>query len=212
MNKYKKWQSQLIAKEMVEVLTKKGYDAHYTENLDEAKELVLSMIPSSSSIAVGGSETLSAMGLVDIFRNGDYKFFDRYQNIPFPETVEIYRQSMLADFLVTSTNALTRKGELVNIDSSGNRVAGMIFGPKRVIVVTGTNKVVDNLDAAFERLRKIAPMNALRNGHDASCTKTGKCMDCELQASVCNSIGIINHGRKFEGRITVIMVAEEVGF
>ena len=212
MNKYKKWQSQLIAKEMVELLKNKGYDSHYAEDLKEAKSLVLSMIPNGSSVALGGSETLGELELIDLFRNGDYKFFDRYQNIPFPETVEIYRQSMLADFLVTSTNAITRTGELVNVDSSGNRVAGMIFGPKRVIVVTGTNKVVDNVDEAFKRLREIAPMNACRNGHKTPCVETGKCMDCNIQASVCNFMGIINNGRKFDGRITVIMVAEEAGF
>ena len=88
----------------------------------------------------------------------------------------------------------------------------MIFGPRRVIVVTGTNKVVDNLDEAMKRLRNIAPMNAIRNGHEAPCTHTGKCMDCEIQASVCNFMGVINNGRKFDGRITVIMVAEESGF
>jgi hypothetical protein len=212
MNKYIKRQCQVIAKEMVEVLKEKSYDAFYAEDLEEAKKLVLNMIPYKSSVAVGGSETLAAMGIVDIFRQGDYDFFDRYQNIPFTETVEIYRQSMLADFLVTSTNALTRKGELVNTDSSGNRVAGMIFGPKRVIVVAGANKVVDNLDEALKRIRKIAPMNAFRNGHKVPCVETGICVDCQLQQSVCNSIGIINHGRKFEGRITVIMVAEEAGF
>lgn len=212
MNKYKKWQSQLIAKEMVEILENKGYDAHYSEDMQRAKQMVLDMIPSGASVAVGGSETLGELGFIDIFRNGDYKFFDRYQNIPFSETVEIYRQSLLADFLVTSTNAITRNGELVNVDSSGNRVAGMIFGPKRVIVVTGTNKVVDNLEEAFKRLRCIAPMNALRNGHKTPCNDTGRCMDCNTALSVCNFMGIINNGRKFEGRITVIMVAEEAGF
>jgi hypothetical protein len=174
--------------------------------------MVLDMIPSGASVALGGSETLGQFDLINIFRTGDYKFFDRYQDIPFEDTVEIYRQSLLADFLITSTNAITRNGELVNIDSSGNRVAGMIFGPKKVVVVTGTNKVVDNVDEAFKRIRNIAPMNALRNGHETPCTKTGRCMDCEIQASVCNFMGIIRNGRKFQGRITVIMVAEEAGF
>jgi L-lactate utilization protein LutB len=212
MNKYKRWQNQLIAEEMVEILTNKGYDAHYAENLIDAKKMVLDMIPMGSSVAVGGSETLGEMELVEIFRKGDYKFFDRYQDIPFSETVEIYRQSMLADFLVTGTNAITRNGELVNVDSSGNRVAGMIFGPKRVIVVAGANKVVDNTEEAFKRLRNIAPMNAKRNGHKTPCAQSGRCTDCNIQASVCNFMGIINNGRKFEGRITVIMIAEEAGF
>jgi len=78
MNKFKKWQYQLIAKEMVEVLKSKSYDAHYAEDLEEAKGIILGMIPEGSSIAMGGSETLGAMGMVDIFRNGNYKFFDRY--------------------------------------------------------------------------------------------------------------------------------------
>lgn len=212
MNKYKKWQSQLIAKEMVGILAEKGYDAHYAENLDEAKSLVLSMVTPGASVAVGGSETMGEMGLVDVFRNGNYKFFDRFQSLPFPEIVEIYRQSLLADFLVTGTNAVTRKGELVNVDSSGNRVAGMIFGPKRVIVITGTNKVVDNLEEALKRLKEIAPMNSLRNGHTTPCIETGKCMDCVTPQRIDNVIGIISHGMKFEGRISVIMVAEEAGF
>ena len=212
MNKYKKWQTQLVAKEIVDILNDKHYDAHYVETLEEAKKMVLDMIPEESSIAIGGSETLAAMDMVNTFRNGNYKFFDRYQKKPFPETVEIYRQSMLADFLVTGTNAITRNGELVNVDSSGNRVAGMIFGPKRVIVVTGANKVVDTLDDALKRLKKIAPLNCERLNHKTPCRETGKCVDCQIPARMCNSIGIINHGMKFEGRISIIIIGDEIGF
>ena len=212
MNKFRKWKAQKVAEEMLEVLKFKGYDAHYAEDLTEAKEKILSMIPAGSSVALGGSETLSAMDMINTIKNGDYKYFDRYQNIPFEETVEIYRQSMLADFLVTGTNVLTRNGELVNMDSSGNRVAGIVFGPKRVIIALGTNKVVDTLEDALKRLKQIAPMNAKRVGHKVPCNETGKCMNCELQASVCNSISIVNSGRKFEGRISIIIIAEEIGF
>jgi L-lactate utilization protein LutB len=196
---------------MVEILKSKAYDTYYAEDLDEAKKLVLDMIPHGSSVAVGGSETLGAMGLVDIFRGPEYKFFERYKT-PWPETIEVYRQSMLADFLVTGTNAITRNGELVNVDSSGNRAAGIVFGPKRVIIVAGANKVVDNLEDALKRLKKIAPMNALRNNHKTPCIETGRCMDCNVPQRMCNSITIVNHGMKFEGRISIIMVAEEAGF
>ncbi len=212
MNQYQKWQAQLVAKEMVEILNAKSYNALYAEDLIAAKEIVLKMIPLGSSIALGGSETLNAMGMVDTFRNGNYLFYDRYQKLPFPEIVEIYRQSLLADFLVTGANAITRKGEIVNMDSSGNRVAGIIFGPRRVIIVAGANKVVDNLDEAMKRIKQIAPMNAKRLGHKTPCAETGKCMDCQTPARICNSIGIVNHGMKFEGRISVIVIAEEVGF
>lgn len=212
MNRFKKWQCQCMAKELTDILKNKHYDAHYAEDLNEAKKMILGMIPHGSSVAMGGSETLGEMGLVDIFRTDSYKFYDRYQSLPFPEIVEIYRQSLLADFLVTGTNAVTRNGELVNVDCSGNRVAGMIFGPKRVIVVAGANKIVDDLDEALKRLREIAPMNCVRNGHRTPCIETGKCTDCDVKQRMCNSIGIINHGMKFEGRISVIMVAEEAGF
>lgn len=212
MNKYRKWQSRLIAEEMVGILKEKSYDAHYAEDLSEARDKILSMIPDGSSVAVGGSETLAEMGLIDIFRNPRYKFFDRYNTSSWEETVEVYRQSLLADFLVTGTNAVTRMGELVNVDCSGNRVAGIMFGPKRVIIACGTNKVVNNLEEAMKRLKQIAPMNSLRNGHDTPCIRTGRCMDCQIHQRIDNVIGIVNHGMKFEGRISVIMIAEEAGF
>ena len=106
----------------------------------------------------------------------------------------------------------TRAGELVNIDCTGNRLAGMIFGPRRVIVVAGVNKVVDDLAEAMRRLKKIAPLNTRRIGHATPCVETGRCMDCTVQKRLCNYVGIIYHGRKFPGRISVVMVAEEAGF
>jgi hypothetical protein len=211
-SKYKKWQYQCIARDMTEILISRHYDAHYAEDIFEAKETIINMIPKGSTVALGGSETIAAMDLLTLFRGVDYKLYDRYQKIPFPETVEIYRQSMLADFLVTGTNAITRNGELVNMDSSGNRVAGIIFGPRRVIIAAGANKVVDDIGNALLRIRKIAPMNALRNGHKTPCAETGICSDCSVQARICNAIGIVNHGMKFEGRISVIMIADQCGF
>ena len=212
MNKYKKIQYQLIANNMVEILEESGYTAFYAENKEQARAKVLDLIPEGASIAVGGSETLNEMNLIDEFRNEKYKFFDRYANLPFEEIVEIYRQSLLADYFISSTNAITKNGELVNIDSSGNRVASLIFGPKKVIVVAGINKVVDNLDDALKRLKQIAPMNAIRVKHKVPCVHTGTCLECTSEKSVCNSIGIINSGKKDPGRIIIIMVAEELGF
>ena len=196
---------------MVEILNKKHYNAHYAENLQEARKIVLDMIPEGSSIALGGSVTISDMDLIETFRRGNYRLFDRYQPLPFPEIVEIMRQSMLADVLVTGTNAITRAGELVNLDSSGNRVAGMIFGPKKVIIIAGANKVVDSLEDAMKRLKRIAPLNAKRIKHQTPCTETGRCMNCQIQERICNYMTVISHGMKFEGRLTVIMVAEEAG-
>lgn len=212
MNKYKKIKYQLLAKEMVDILSQKGYISYYAEDKEEAKKKILSLIPAGASISVGGSETLTDMNMIEEFRSEKYKFFDRYQSIPYEEVYEIYRQSLLSDFFVSSTNAITRNGQLVNTDSSGNRVASMIIGPKKVIIVAGANKVVDDLDEAFKRIKEIAPMNATRVHHKAPCVETARCMHCESNSSVCNYTGIIENGRKEPGRITVIMVAEELGF
>lgn len=212
MNTYQKWQYQCIAKETVDVLRKKQYDAYYAEDLAEARKMVLERIPEGSSIALGGSETLTAMDIIDTLRSDKYKLFDRYQKRPHEEIVEIMRQSLLADVLLTGTNAITRQGELVNIDCSGNRVAGMIFGPKKVIIVAGANKVVDTLDDAMQRLKQIAPLNAKRIKHETPCTETGRCMDCQTPKRVCNYVTITYHGMKFPGRLVVILVAEAAGF
>ncbi|MDS0525792.1 lactate utilization protein [Clostridium sp. SHJSY1] len=212
MNQYKKIKFQLIAKEMVERLKDKGYISYYAEDKEEAKKKILSLIPYSSSISVGGSETLEAMNIIEEFRSEKYKFFDRFKKMPYEEMYELYRQSLLSDYFISSTNTITRNGELVNTDSSGNRVASMIIGPRKVIIVAGANKVVENLEEAFKRIKEIAPMNATRVHHDAPCVKTGRCMKCEIQSSVCNYTGIIENGRKEPGRITIIMVADELGF
>jgi len=212
MNQYKKIKYQLLAKEMVDILNEKGYVSFYAEDKEEAKKKILSLIPEGASISVGGSETLSSINLIEEFRSEKYKFFDRYKNIPYEEVYEIYRQSLLSDYFISSTNAITRNGQLVNTDSSGNRIASMIIGPRNVIVVAGANKIVNNLDDAFKRIKDIAPMNATRVHHEAPCVKTGRCMNCEVESSVCNYTGIIENGRKEPGRITVIIVAEELGF
>ncbi len=197
---------------MVDVLNEKGYVGYYAEDKEEAKKIIVSLIPEGSSISLGGSETLGAMNMIEEFRSEKYKLFDRYQNIPYEEVYEIYRQSLLSDYFISSTNAITRNGQLVNTDSSGNRIASMIIGPKNVIIVAGANKIVDNLEEAFKRIKYIAPMNATRVNHKAPCAETGRCMNCEVQDSVCNYTGIIENGRKEPGRISVIMVAEELGF
>lgn len=212
MDNIKKWKYQCDAKEMVNILNEKYYNAIYVETAEEARAKVLELIPHGSSIALGGSVTLNQLDLVQPFRSDNYKLYDRYKDVPFVETVEIMRQSMLADFLVTSTNAVTRNGELVNMDSTGNRAAGMIFGPKKVIVIVGANKLVDDVDAAMERIKRVAILNAKRINHKAPCTETGNCSDCNVKGRICNYVSVVNNGRKFLDRFTVIVVAEELGY
>lgn len=209
----KDWKNRCKAKDIVEVLNKKHFKASYAENAAEAKKQLIDMIEVGASIAVGGSTTLSEMGVVDILRTGNYQFFDRYQDLPFdPDIVDIHRKSLTADFLLTGTNAITKNGELVNTDCTGNRVAPMIFGPKNVIIVAGVNKIVDRLEDAFKRIREIAPMNSKRIKHETPCVETGVCVDCDSKKRICNFTTIIHNGIKFEGRIKIIIIAEEMGY
>ena len=218
MNDYKRWYYTAKAKRTVQALKEKKYDAVIVENLEEAKKLVLELIPEGSSVAMGGSVTLNAMDMISTIRNGNYKFFDRFDpNLTFKEEVEVYRQGMLADYFLSSTNAITEDGMLVNVDCSGNRAASMIFGPKHVIVVAGFNKIVKNLDEALKRLKEIAPMNCKRlKGHNvAPCVQNGECtggVGCNIKQRMCNYISIVEHGGKFEGRFKIIIVLEDVGF
>lgn len=213
MDDIKKWHKICKAQKIVEVLNKKHFKAYYVETIEDAKKSLLTMIEEGSSVAIGGSTTLSQMKLVDILRNGNYNFFDRYQNLPFdPDIIEIHRKSLTADYLITGTNAITKNGELVNTDCTGNRVAPMIFGPKNVIIVAGVNKIVNDIDSAFKRIREIAPMNSKRIKHETPCIETGYCMDCDCKKRICNFTTIIHNGIKFEGRIRIIIIADEVGY
>jgi len=119
---------------------------------------------------------------------------------------------MLADYLITSVNAVTKDGELVCMDCSGSRAAGLIFGPRKVIVVVTVNKIVDNLEDGIKRAKQIAPINVIRLDHDAPCKEDGLCRDCDADGRVCNYLSIIKWGGKFEGRITVIVVADHAGY
>lgn len=213
LDSMKKWKNLCKAQDIVDVLNKKHFKACCVENLAEAKAKLLEMVEKGASVAVGGSTTLSEMGIVDILRNGDYAFFDRYQNLPFdPDIVDIHRKSLTADYLLTGTNAITKSGEFVNTDCTGNRVAPMIFGPKNVIIVAGVNKIVDSIDDAFKRIREIAPMNSKRIKHETPCAETGFCENCDSKKRICNFTTIIHNGIKFEGRIKVIIIADEIGY
>ena len=212
MNPFKQWRNETLAKKMVEFLPTCGYNAYYAQTADEAKAKILELVPKGASVAMGGSITLSDMAIVDIFRGEDYKFFERFNVSGYDEQYQVYRQSFLADYLVTGTNALTKKGELVNVDSSGNRVAGMILGPENVIIVCGVNKIVDNINEGLKRIKKIAPMNCRRLNHKTPCAESGVCADCNDPQRMCNHLLITFNAWKFQGKYTLIIINEELGF
>ncbi|WP_207858501.1 lactate utilization protein [Lucifera butyrica] len=212
MNSEKKERYDEIAARMMEVLSHKGFDTYYAANLAAARDQVLELIPENVSIGLGGSVTLEQMDILSHLRTGKYRLIDRYRDCTPAQHIKYYKEALAADYFLTGANAITSKGEIVCTDCSGNRVAAMIFGPEKVIIVAGVNKMVEDMEAAFRRIKKIAPLNAKRNGHRTPCTLTGKCENCNLPASMCNYTGIIHNGMRFKNRIAVVVIAGEAGF
>jgi L-lactate utilization protein LutB len=212
MNEHAKWRCRRVAEETAATMTKLGYVCRVADTAEEAARIVCSLIPEGSTVGLGGSTTLAELGVPDALRAGPWKLIDRYRTASWDQTMARYREALDADVFVTGVNAITRAGQLVDMDSSGNRVAATIFGPRRVIVVAGANKVVADLDAAFARIREIAPLNCRRLGHKTPCAESGRCEDCMIPERMCNYVGIVNHGMKEPGRFHVVLVAEALGF
>ncbi|MBN2423304.1 lactate utilization protein [Candidatus Woesearchaeota archaeon] len=200
----------------IESLKKNKINAYFAEIKEEALKLALSLIPENSSIGFGGSMSVEQIGLVrELFaRHKNQKcslYYPYLKELSRQESLELRHKGMAADVYVTGTNAVTEKGELVNLDGYGNRVAAQICGPKKVIIISGKNKIVKDYDAAIKRIRTIAaPLNAKRLNKDTPCVKTGYCMDCNSEQRICNFTTII-HGSYDKERLHVIIVDEELG-
>lgn len=197
---------------LVKNLKNRHFDAYYCSTKEEALEKALSLIPEGSTVGWGGSVTCQQIGLLDAVRAGKYRPIDRDACKTPQEREESMRQSLLADTFLTSANAISLDGQMVNIDGNGNRVAAIVYGPKQVIVVAGMNKVEDTLEAAIIRARTVAaPMNQQRFGHPNPCTATGTCADCKSETCICNHILVTRHCRPV-GKIKFVLVGEDLGF
>ncbi|UCD58792.1 MAG: lactate utilization protein [Candidatus Hydrogenedentota bacterium] len=185
----------------------------FVEDKQAALEKALALIPEGSSVGLGGSVTVEQVGLLETLRSGNYTLYDQYApGIDMPENMKRRKQGLTAQYFVTGTNAITADGQLVNVDGLGNRVAAQAFGPDKVIIVAGTNKIVNDVHEAFDRLEKIAaPINAKRVNAQSPCADTGECIDCDSPARICNIYTIIRR-MMIPGRITLILVNESLGF
>lgn len=199
-------------KKLISALRNNNIDAIYFDDRKKAAIEILNLIPEGSSIGYGGSLTIEELGIKEFFKKGNYHLIDRGRpDINKDEMYDLRRKSLLVDYFLCSTNALTLDGKLVNIDGTGNRVAALAFGPKKVIVVAGVNKVVENLDRALDRIKNIiAPIHAYRRGRKVPCVKVGYCLDCRSPERICSVISIIEF-QKEKGRILVIIVGESLG-
>lgn len=202
-----------LAKTIIKNLAKRRMEGYYCATAAEAKEKILSMIDSGTEVAFGGAMTLNESGILSALRERtDITLLDRDAAKTPEEAGKIYRQAFSADTYLTSTNAITMDGELINIDGRGNRVAALIFGPGQVIVVAGMNKVATDEAAGLARVRNVAaPANCIRLGKTTPCTVTGRCGDCFGDASICSQIVVTRRSSELN-RIKVILVGEELGY
>ena len=201
--------NELLAEKVIKGLTSRNMSGYYAESREDALKLALSLISEGSSVTMGGCMSAAEIGLVDAVRNGNYKFIDR-------GAYEDRRQAMLdgydADVFLTSANAMTEDGVMVNIDGNANRVSAIANGPKKVIVIVGMNKICSDIDGAMKRARNVAaPINAQRFGLNTPCAKTGACMNCKSPDTICCQF-LITRFSRHEGRIHVILVNDNLGF
>lgn len=222
---YKKLINIRISKTL-ENLKKNNFNAVFVPEKSQALSLLKTILIPKETIAVGGSVTLNEIGALDLIKNGDYNFIDKFENNLSPEEKkERARQSLLADTFITSTNAITENGYLYNVDATGNRAAAFVFGPKRVIVFAGYNKIVPDMASAVVRVKKIAcPANTIRLDCDTFCEKEGHCVKdyCDARElmsipagicknTICTSFVASGYQRD-SGRITVVIIGEELGY
>jgi hypothetical protein len=218
-----------LANTAIKNLNKRNINAQYASNKEEAISLIMKMIPEGATVGTADSATLLQVRILsEIKKRGHNKIinpFVRDENgnyeLSEEERLNLMRLVFLADVFLIGTNAVTLDGKLVNTDGRGNRVAAMIFGPKKVIIIVGANKIVKNLDAALKRIREVcAPTNATRHATkhhmsqylDLPCVKTGTCVDCNHPQRICNHTTIIEGvAERRRGHINVIIVGENLG-
>ncbi len=212
MEKFLRQHREIVAQELVKALEKRNFEAYYASDVEDAKSIALSMIPKGATVASGGSVTLGQIGLIDAVKTADYNYLDRANPPAGMDANGVLKAGLTADVYLTSSNAVTRDGQLVNIDGNGNRVAAMLYGPDKVIVILGTNKITEDVDSAIVRIKtKAAPPNTLRLGLETPCSKTGYCMDCKGSSRICGMTTVMSYCRS-KGRVAVIVVPEELGF
>lgn len=199
------------AKSIIEKIEKRNMCGYYCATKEDCAELVLSLIKEGTTVTWGGSMSLKDCAIPEkLAQRGDCTVLDRADYAD--RMQEYYIKAFTADYYLMGTNAITLDGELMNIDGNGNRVASLIFGPEKVIVLAGMNKVVYDIDEAYMRVRNMAsPPNTIRLNKNTPCAATGRCGDCMSPDCICNQIVVTRRSREKE-RIHVILVGESIGF
>ena len=200
------------AGKVIKNLARRNIEAYYCPTAREAVEKVLEMIPAGSSVTWGGSMSIRDIGIPAALADaGKYEVYDRDKAPDRAAATEIYLKAFSCDYYLSSANAITEDGVIVNIDGTGNRVAAITFGPRNVIFVIGMNKLTQNVDAALARARSLAaPVNTARFDIQTPCKLDGVCHNCLSDDCICNYIHYLRHSPK--GKHKVILVGESIGY
>lgn len=197
---------------VAKALTENRMEAQVVESREELLEILKGLLPKGAAVASGGSMTLAETGVNDLLKSGDYDFYFRGRTDEAGQPIDVLRAAFTCDWYFSSSNAITEDGALYNVDGNANRVAALCFGPKKVVIIAGYNKVVRNLHAAAERVRSIAaPANCLRLGKKSPCTVTGHCMDCKGPDRICCDT-VIHRFQREPDRIKVFLLPEDYGY
>lgn len=210
---------------LFEALRRNNITPIYAENKAEAVKIVEKMLPLRASIRTGGSQSLQESGVWELINRDKYNFLDRNrEGITPAEREAVYQTTVGCDYYFCSVNALTENGEIINVDGNCNRISAIAFGPKRVVLIVGKNKLVPDLTAAFVRVKEVAaPKNCVRLGINNPCVKLGHCValektdtpnitdGCASPTRICRNY-LIGAPQQDPDRVTLIFVNEELGY
>ena len=207
-----KQRNERLAQTIIKNLKRRHMEGFYCATADEAVKKVSELIDDGNSVTWGGTMTVRDMGIPDFLRNGGtLEVLDRDLVETSEEKQAMYLRAFTTDVYLTSANAISEDGVIVNIDGNGNRVAAITWGPKKVIFVIGLNKVAQNVEAALARARSTAsPINATRFDIKTPCQTDGVCHNCNSPESICNYVHFLRNSPK--GRHVVVLVGEPLGY
>lgn len=212
MNENRAKRNRLLGERIIKGLVSRNMKGYYAETKEAALAKALEWIPEGSSISWGGSVSVNEIGLKQAVCEGNYKAYNREAAKTPEEKRKIELIAYDCDYFLTSANAITEDGILVNIDGIGNRVSAIANGPRNVLMIIGMNKVVKDVENAVSRARnEAAPVNAQRFGLDTPCSEYGTCFDCKSKDTICCQF-LVTRFSKAAGRIKVILVNDDLGF
>jgi hypothetical protein len=213
MDEFVEAHGKIILETTVKSLEKHDFHAKVCAGREEAAEFILAEARDCETVGIGGTHTVRALGIVPKLEDAGKTVFDHWRLSPgTPEELKCRRKQQTADLFLSSANAVTSTGEIVNREGAGNRTNAMTFGPPKVVIVVGRNKVVPDLDAAIARIEETAaPIRAMSLKRKTPCVKSGYCLDCDSPERICRITSII-HRKPIFTAITVLIIDEDLGY